>query len=343
VKRRSSSNRTFVAGVMMAGAAAAALRTMNRPRPYHFVDKTVVVSGGSRGLGLLIAREFVRRGARVAILARDAQELQRAEQSLRRQGGEVLAIACDVTDQQQVENALKGVREHFGPIDILINNAGWIAVGPLETMTLDDYRHSLNIHFWAPLYTSLAVLPEMRSRRQGRIVNISSIGGKISVPHLLPYSAGKFALAGFSEGLRSEALKVGIRVTTVYPGLMRTGSPRNATFKGKHRAEYAWFSISDALPPASIDAQRAAEQIVQACRRGNATLIISIPAKLAIKFHQLFPGASAALLGVVNRLLPSPGGVGTEGKLGKDSFSAVSPSLLTSLNEKAAIRNNEVA
>ena len=339
----SRSHRTLLSGLVMTGAALTLLRKLNKPPAYNFSGKTALITGGSRGLGLLMARELVRRGASVAILARDAEELRRAESDLRSLGGEVLAIPCDVTDAKQVDSAVEQVREQLGRISVLINNAGWIAVGPMETLTIEDYRHSLDLHFWATLYTTLAVLPDMRLRKEGRIVNISSIGGKISVPHLLAYSTGKFAVAGFSEGLRSEVLRENIYVTTVYPGLMRTGSPRNATFKGKHRAEYAWFSISAALPPGSIDAERAAQQIVRACEKGDAELIISFPAKLAIKFHQLFPGASAAILELASRILPDPGGIGSEAALGKDSFSSVSPSWLTTLNERAAERNNEVA
>jgi short-subunit dehydrogenase len=337
------SNRTLLSGMVVAGAALSLLRHLNKPAPYNFAGKTALITGGSRGLGLLMARELVSRGASVAIFARDEEELRRAESDLRQRGGEVLALRCDVTDREQVDNAVEQVREQLGRISVLINNAGWIAVGPMETLTLEDYRHSLDLHFWASLYTTLAVLPDMRSRKEGRIVNISSIGGKISVPHLLAYCIGKFAVAGFSEGLRSEVLRDNIYVTTVYPGLMRTGSPRNATFKGKHRAEYAWFSISDALPPGSINAERAARQVIQACERGDTELIISVPAKLAIKFHQLFPSASAAILEFTNRMLPESGGIGSQGALGKDSFSKVSPSFITTLNEKAAERNNEVA
>lgn len=311
---------------------------------YKFDGKTVVITGGSRGLGLALARQFVARGARVGILARDPKALERARLILNRSRDEtVIVVSCDVTDKDQVEGAFEVVRRHFGPVDVLVNNAGLITVGPMESMTLDDYRESLDLHFWAPVYTTLAVLPEMRLRKQGRIVNVSSIGGKISVPHLLPYSAAKFALAGFSEGLRTEVAKDNIKVTSVYPGLMRTGSPRNATFKGRHRAEYAWFSISDAMPGISVSADRAAKQIVNACSRGDSTLIISLPAKIAIALHHLFPRASSSVLSTVNRALPKAGGIGTDGKAGKQSTSWVSPSWLTALDDLAARRNNELA
>ena len=123
-----------------------------------------------------------------------------------------------------------------------------IQVGPLEEMTVEDYEESMKVHFWAPFYLVEAVLPGMRQRQRGRIVNIASIGGKISVPHLLPYSASKFALVGFSEGLRAELAADRIYVTTACPGLMRTGSHVHATFKGQHKKEYTWFSIANASP-----------------------------------------------------------------------------------------------
>jgi short-subunit dehydrogenase len=182
----------------------------------------------------------------------------------------------------------------------------------------------------------------MRARRQGRIVNISSIGGRISVPHLLPYCASKFALVGLSEGLRSELAKDGIVVTTISPGLMRTGSPRNAEFKGRHRAEYAWFVLGDSLPLISMSADSAARQIIQACRSGEAARTLSLPARAADLLHAIFPGWTADLLGLVNRLLPGPGRIGRAAVRGEDSTSWIAPSTATALNEWAAAQNNEL-
>ncbi|HEY6660025.1 MAG TPA: SDR family oxidoreductase [Pyrinomonadaceae bacterium] len=307
-----------------------------------FKNKTVLITGGSRGLGLVLAREFAREGARVAICARDERELEQARIDIEKFGLDVIAVRCDVTNKQEVAEMVGAVNNHFGHIDVLVNNAGVIQVGPLEVMTREDFELAMNAHFWAPLNTILAVLPSMRQRKAGRIVNISSIGGKVSVPHLVPYSASKFALSGLSKGLRAELAKDGITVTTIYPGLMRTGSPRNADFKGQHRFEYAWFSISDALPLLTVSAENAARQIVRACKQGRAELVISIPAKIAVLFDSLLPEAMARMLAVANQFLPEPGGVGTQRMKGRDSASAWSPSWLTTLNEEAAVRNNEV-
>ncbi|HVF89709.1 MAG TPA: SDR family NAD(P)-dependent oxidoreductase [Blastocatellia bacterium] len=326
-----------------AGALLAAREVIRRSREYDMRGRVVLITGGSRGLGLVLARALGREGARVAICARDLEELDRARRDLQQRGTTVLALPCDVSNQAEVEELVREVSNHFGRIDVLINNAGVIEVGPMEVMTLEDYDHAMKVHFWGPLYSVLAVLPQMKQRGEGRIVNISSIGGKISVPHLLPYSASKFALVGLSEGLRAELAKDGIVVTTVCPGLMRTGSPRNAIFKGKHRAEYAWFTISDSLPVTSMKAERAARQIISACKRGEAEVILSIPAKLAALFHGLFPGLTADLLGLTNRLLPGPGGIGKDRALGEESQSKLAPSWLTALSEQAARDNNEIA
>lgn len=309
---------------------------------YDFKGKSVLITGGSRGLGLVLARQLAREGALISICARDESELRLAREDLVEYGAEALAIKCDVTNNDEVKAMIQEVTNHRGLIDVLINNAGIIQVGPIEVMTLDDYQEAMKVHFWGPLYTTLAVLPGMRERGEGRIVNISSIAGKISVPHLVPYSASKFALVGLSEGLRSELHKDGIKVTTVCPGLMRTGSPRNAKFKGRHQAEYAWFAISDSLPATSINADRAAAQIINACRNGDAELVISVQAKLAVLFHGIFPGLTTEVLTVMNKLLPEPGGIGKASVKGKESTSNWAPSVLTLLTEQAAVANNEI-
>jgi short-subunit dehydrogenase len=237
---------------------------------------------------------------------------------------------------------VRAALEHFGHIDILVNNAGIIQVGPAQEMTLEDYETAFKIHFWAPWHAILAVLPDMRRRRAGRIINIASIGGKLSVPHLLPYTASKFALVGFSEGLRAELLREGIVVTTACPGPMRTGSPVNADFKGRHRQEHAWFSISSALPIFSIEAERAARAIIAASMRGDAEIVVTLPARIVARLHGLFPGVTQDLLGFINRFLPEPGGIGTQRAKGAESKSVLSPSWLTSLSDRAAQRNNQL-
>jgi short-subunit dehydrogenase len=329
-------------GAGAVGLLFGAQMALRLKRRIDFNGKVVLITGGSRGLGLVMAREFARAGADVAICARDSDELDRARQQIRQYGVDVLGVMCDVTKRNQVEGMVEGITRHFRRIDILVNNAGTISVGPMETMTIEDYEESMQLHFWAPLYTTLAVLPQMKQRRRGRIVNIASIGGKIAAPHLLPYSAGKFALVGFSEGLRSELEKDGIYVTTVCPGLMRTGSPRNAMFKGQHEKEYAWFAISDSLPLASMSARTAARRILRACRYGEAEVMLNLPTRIATTLHGIFPGMTSELNALIHGMLPEAGGIGAGRLPGKESESEWAPSKLTMPSENAAWENNEI-
>jgi short-subunit dehydrogenase len=329
-----------IAAGTMAGAAFA-YWAVQQTRRFHVSGRTVLITGGSRGLGLAMARVFLRRGAKVALLAREVETLERARQLLAGKGT-VFVRPCDIRDQNQVQQAVADVRQELGDIDVLVNNAGTLTVGPMDTMTAEDYQEALNIYFWAPFHMTQAVLPSMRERKSGRIVNISSIGGRISVPHLLPYCAGKFALSGWSEGLRQELTKDNIYVTTVFPGLMRTGSPRNAEFKGKHHDEYTWFTLSDAMPGLSISADRAARQIVNACEYGRTELIVSFPAKIAIKAHALFPNMSSVVLRATNQLLPGTEGADKTGKKGSQSETTLTRSFLTTLDQRAAEKNNQV-
>ena len=241
-----------------------------------------------------------------------------------------------------MERTVADVEQRLGRIDVLVNNAGTISVGPVETMNLGDYDEAMNIHFWGPLHTTLATLPGMKRRGGGRIVNISSIGGKVAVPHLVPYCASKFALTGLSEGMRAELKKDNIYVTTVCPGLMRTGSPPNAFFKGQHKVEYALFKLTDSTPLTAMDAGRAARRIVLACQRGESEVILSIQAKIAAKFHGMFPGVSSELYGLINQVLPGPGGIGEQRVQGKQSESAATRTFVTALTDRAAVENNEV-
>jgi len=330
-------------GLTVCGLAGAwFVRRKFRPPLPTFAGRSVVITGGARGLGLEMARLWSAEGARVALCSRTGNEVEAAVAELQKSGGDVFGQVCDVTDPQQVQQFLSAVLSRWGRVDVLVNNAGIIQAGPIECMTRDDFRHNMATHFWGPLYAIEAVLPEMRRRRCGRIVNISSIGGKISVPHLVPYCASKFALAGLSEGLRTELGRYGIAVTTVCPGMMRTGSTRNAEFKGKHRAEHAWFSIAGSLPLVSTNSTLAARRIIEACRRGTAEVTLSFPVELAVRSHALFNGLSQGLLQLANQLLPRPAYGDYSSRKGWQSLSGWSPSWLTTLNDRAAARNHEL-
>jgi NAD(P)-dependent dehydrogenase (short-subunit alcohol dehydrogenase family) len=266
--------------------------------------KVILITGGSRGLGLELARQVCEQGGKVAILARDPDELARAKAELVARGSDVLTIQCDLLDGAQIQSAVQQTIDRFGRIDILINNAGTIEIGPLDHMKIEDFDRAMRLHFWAPFILTMQILPHMRAAGGGRIVNISSIGGKIAVPHLAPYSASKFALTGFSDAIRAELARDNIFVTTVTPGMMRTGSQVHARFKGDHSAEYEWFDISSKIPFASISAGRAARKILAATRAGRSALVMPWPAYLLIASNALFPSLVGLIMKIANQCLP---------------------------------------
>lgn len=325
------------------GLAVGGTWLMRRLRRYSLAGKNALVTGGSRGLGLEVARILVERGAHVAIVARDAAEIDRALDDLRDRaldfGTKVVGIPCDLASGASISAMLERARHALGPIDVLVNNAGVIQVGPLDAMTIGDFETATKIHCFAPLRTMLGVRNDMKSRGGGRIANIASIGGIVAVPHLMPYSMSKFALMGLSQGMHAELASDGIVVSTIAPGLMRTGSPRQAKFKGDHQKEHAWFTVSDSLPILSMSSRRAARKIVQALEYGEAHLILGAPAKVAATAHGLFPGLMARAMSVANALLPK--GRDSRTRFGAE-FEGTLPSIVTYATDQAALRNNEV-
>ena len=334
----------FVLG-FATGAGAVAL-TSSRRAP-SLDGRVALVTGGSRGLGFLIARELLDAGCDVAICARDCDELEAARARLfirargiaGGRGGRVLAVPCDVSDRAMVDEMVRDVTAELGPIDILVNNAGVIMVGPEASMLDEDYDEAMGVNFGGMLHVTRAVLPSMRTRGRGSIANITSIGGTVPLPHMVPYTASKFAAYGLSQALAVELASENIRVTTVVPGLMRTGSPVNSWFKGDPRAEFSWFSAGAATSLTAMSADRAARRIVCAIRNRERVLVLSWQAKLMRVAHGVAPGITAALAGLVNRALPDDRS--TDRRLGREVDEGMDEMLVYRPMYRAAWRNNE--
>jgi NAD(P)-dependent dehydrogenase (short-subunit alcohol dehydrogenase family) len=274
--------------------------------------QVVLITGGSTGLGLALAHRFGKAGLKLVLAARNADDLATARGELLSAGSvtnedDILLVDCDVSDKQQAAGLIAAAMNGFGQIDILINNAGVIEVGPAVNQPIEAYESAMAIDFFGALYATYAALPFFLRKGSGTIVNISSIGGKVAVPHLLPYVAAKFALTGFSEGLHAELRNRGILVTTVCPGLMRTGGETHAHFRGQVDKEKAWFQTSARTPLLSAGVKYAADRIFDAVKLRRSEITITPQAWLAARFAGCAPETTQALCSLINNhLLPDP-------------------------------------
>lgn len=325
-------------GVGIFLVARAIVRELSK---FNLNGKVVLITGGSRGFGLVLARHLGMRGARLAICARSADDLELARQELDARQIEVMAMTVDVTVNEEVQALMRDVIRHYGKIDVLVNNAGIIQVGPQHLMTVEDYQLAMQTNFWAQLYAIQAILPHFAERGGGRIVNVTSIGGKIALPHLLPYTASKFAAVGLSEGMHAELRKYNIIVTTVIPNLMRTGSPLNVDVKGDYEEEYAWFKHADSNPLLSQNPDKTAERILKAIEYGEAEVTLSLTGKMAALAKGLAPGWLSMLMGLANRILPEGATGNTASVKGWQAESGRSQGPVSDLTDQAATRNNE--
>lgn len=306
-----------------------------------------VVAGASRGLGLLVARELAERGCRVVGLSRSTESLALAAEQMRGWGHEFTTYDVDVADDARLEEVVRRVEAEVGPIDVAVHVAGVIQVGPAESMTREHYAQAIDIMLWGPINLALAVLPGMRARRRGRIGTVTSVGGTVSVPHLLPYSTAKFGAVGFSEGLRAELTGTGVTATTIIPGLMRTGSHVAAEFTGDQAAEYAWFAPGASLPGVAVDAERAAAAIAEGVLAGRGQVVISPLAQVGMRIGGVAPALTGSLMGVVARFLPAapadPTSTGTvDGHTARERLDSPFVEKLTTLGNRASARFNEL-
>ena len=183
------------------------------------MTKVWFITGSARGLGRSITKAALAAGYRVAATARNPEHLKEFAKAYPDQ---ILVLPLDVTSREQIKQAVTQSVSHFGRIDVLINNAGFGITGAAEAFTDDQVRSQLETNLYAPIEVTRAILPYMRKQRSGRIMQISSIGGRIGTPGVSIYQAAKFGLSGFAEALSREVMPLGIKVTSVEPGGFRT-------------------------------------------------------------------------------------------------------------------------
>ncbi len=318
------------------------LKLLQGRQAVDFRGRVVAITGGSRGLGLNLARQLASQGAKIALIARDVQELATAEREILALGAQCFTVSADIGIESEAEGAIERIAAHFGHLDALVNGAGIMQIGPLDNMAQSDFEAAMNINFWGGLWCARAAMPHLKKSGQGRIANIVSFGGQVAAPHMAPYTASKFAMKGFSDALRNEAARDGVLVTTVCPGPIRSGSHLQIKFKGQQAKEFRLLKMAIAIPGGAIEVESAARLIIEAMKKGVPSLIFPFPVFLLTAAYAVFPNLAGAILSLVTRFAPAPDSAnGDELIAGRDLQSEVPPSVLTRLADRAVEANNE--
>lgn len=228
------------------------------------------ITGASRGLGRAIAQRVLEHGDYVVATARKVAVLSGLVDQF---GKQVETLPLDVTDEQAVNSAIATAKEHFGCIDVLVNNAGYADMAPAEEMAMSSFKNQMDTDFYGTLYTVRAVLPLMRTQKSGRILNVTSIGGRIGSAGLSAYQSAKFAVEGLTEVLAKEVTPFGIQVTAVEPGTMRT--------------EWATKSMGAAKSPVYQDTVGKAIAAIHEDWAGIEAQYVNEPAKVADALYKL--------------------------------------------------------
>lgn len=246
--------------------------------------KVVLITGGTSGIGLALAQEFGRKGARVVITGRNAAKLEEAQQLLEQQGLEVLALQADAAQEADNQQTIADILAHWGRLDVLICNAGISMRALFEDLQLDVFRQVMDINFWGTVYAVKYALPHLL-KNKGAIVGISSINGRRGTPARTAYTASKHAMEGFFESLRTEVMKRGVQVLVVRPGFTASNIRQAAlTANGRPQGE------SPREEDKMMSAEEVAEATYTALVKKKRDLVLTTEGKLAVFLNKWMPG-----------------------------------------------------
>jgi len=260
-----------------------------------------IITGASSGIGKAMAVELATKyQARLVLNARSEEQLQNTCQAVEEAGGKAVKVVGDVSDKSVTDAMVNTCLESFGGVDVLVNNAGLATPGTIMKLTVEDWERVFAVNFFAPLRLTYAVLPHFEKAGRGKIVNISSVAGKIAFPGSVCYASSKFALTGMSEGMAAELASQNIDIITVCPGWVRTEFfEKNRVAEAKNPTSIAsknnlqGFIMRSFL---SISSEECSTQIVKALEKGGSSeIILTHPGKIAERLAGLCPPAVFAM------------------------------------------------
>lgn len=254
---------------------------MQQPGAAMIRQKVIIITGASSGIGKQTAIDLAKRGAKLGLIARNQAHLGSALQAVQTDSPHSMMALCNVCDNAQVQQAITRIIDHFGRVDVLINNAGSGKYLPFENQTIDEVREQMDVNYFGAVYCIKAVLPQMKKQRSGHIINVSSVAGRTGFPNISAYAASKFAVAGLSESLFYEFEDLGINVSAVYPGAVNTNFFDDESWKNfPHKKRHARM-----LQPSDVS-----QVIIQTIKKPKLEVFISWKSRMKIVAKHVLPG-----------------------------------------------------
>ena len=251
-----------------------------------FKNKIVLITGASSGIGKQTAIEFAKLGSNIILVARRKDKLQQVENELKKFNVTTLICSCDVSKKEQVEIMSKTVLEKFNSVDILVNNAGFAIYGSIFDLSIDDIKSQMETNYFGMIYCTKNFLPSMIKKKSAHIVNVASVAASFGLPGIASYCASKFAMLGFSEGLKHELKDTGVGITVVSPIMVKTNF-----------FEHPSFEKMPKYSPTSLNSKTVAKAIVKAANSSRLEIITPSIIRIAVWLKQTFPYFINPILG----------------------------------------------
>ena len=251
-----------------------------------FKGKTVIITGASSGIGKESAKQFAKKGAHIALISRKKEKLAKAKQELEKFKTTTEIFPCDVSDKSQVKEMARSVFEKFGSVDVLVNNAGFAVYGPASELSIEEIESQMKTNYFGMIYCIKNFLPKMLEQKSGHIVNVASVAASIGLPGIASYCASKFAMLGFSEGLKHELSGTGVGITVVSPIMVRTNF-----------FDHPSFAKMPKYSPTSLSSKTVAKSILKAANSPRLEIIVPSFVRGAVWAKQTFPYLINPILG----------------------------------------------
>lgn len=251
-----------------------------------YQNKTIVITGASSGIGQAAALEFAKRGASITLVSRNLEKLNQTAKKLSKFDSQILVAQCDVSDKSQVKTMSSLVLDKFGKIDVLVNNAGFAIYGSVKDLDIEDIESQMATNYLGMVYCTKNFLPTMLKENSGHIVNVASVAASFGLPGIASYCASKFAMLGFSEGLKHELHGTKVGITVVSPIMVRTNFFDHPSFEKMPK-----------YSPTSLSPETVAKTILKAANSPRLEIIVPSLVRGAVWAKQTFPYLINPILG----------------------------------------------